>query len=437
MKPEGEEYLKKMAKGYVSFFRGNMPYTFADRVDIGEIPDELLYTPLVRCKMDKFQDETYDNTKTEVDDSLERSSSAVSNFVFPTLNNSKSKIIGTYSTDGLNRFLATFKNYKTETLNKINKQIFNGKIKKEDLNNFIVETDNKSISGNILNLKYLEKFSTKFYTCLNNINKLYGDDASTSFVYSNLVKAGGIELFAEVLKENGYLEYEANGSYNINENTKDSVTGKTFEQYKKEKLDLKLFNPATYILITGGGEDGEDIPEIKQKVIREVFNNSVNKTGKFLKIVLGSKVMNEGVTLENVKEVHILDVHYNLGKVEQVIGRAIRMCKHQNVINDNYRFPKVNVYRYVISKGNNKLTSDENLYRKAELKFLLVKKVERTLKKVAIDCPLLLNGNMFPEEVEKYKDCKYPTLENKKKDIKYVQQFVILKNVILNVMKKI
>jgi len=415
MKPEGEDYLKKMAKGYVSFFRGNMPYTFADRVDIGEIPDELLFTPLVRCKMDKLQDETYDNTKTEVDDSLERSSSAVANFVFPTLNNSKSKIVGTYSTDGLNRFLATFKNYKTETLNKINKQIFNGKIKKEDLNNFIVETDNKGLSGSILSLKYLDKFSIKFHTCLTNLNKLYGEDASTAFVYSNLVKAGGIELFAEVLKENGYLEYESNGSYNINENTIDSVTGKIFQQYKKEKLDLKLFNPATYILITGGGDDGEDIPEIKQKVIREVFNNSVNKSGKFLKIVLGSKVMNEGVTLENVKEVHILDVHYNLGKVEQVIGRAIRMCKHQNVINDNYRFPKVNVYRYVISKGNNKLTSDENLYRKAELKFLLVKKIERTLKKVAIDCPLLLNGNMFPEEVEKYKDCKYPTLENKKK----------------------
>ena len=45
-------------------------------------------------------------------------------------------------------------------------------------------------------------------------------------------------------------------------------------------------------------------------------------------------VMNEGVTLENVREIHILDVHYNLGKVEQVIGRGIRMCKHQAIITD-------------------------------------------------------------------------------------------------------
>ena len=53
--------------------------------------------------------------------------------------------------------------------------------------------------------------------------------------------------------------------------------------------------------------------------------------------------MNEGVTLENTREVHILDVHYNLGKVDQVIGRAIRQCKHQNVITDNYRYV---IYKY-------------------------------------------------------------------------------------------
>ena len=63
--------------------------------------------------------------------------------------------------------------------------------------------------------------------------------------------------------------------------------------------------------------------------------------------------MNEGITLENIREIHILDVHYNLGKVDQVIGRGIRMCKHLAVINDNNRFPKVNVYRYVagLKKG--------------------------------------------------------------------------------------
>ena len=263
----------------------------------------------------------------------------------------------------------------------------------------------------------MKQFSIKFYKCISRLEKLVEGykGAGTSFIYSNLVKAGGMELFAEALRVNGYLEYSMNSNdYNINDETIDSRTGKTFGQFKKEKLNLSDFNPATFLIVTGGDEAGDEISEVKQKIIREVFNVPENKTGKMIKIVLGSKVMTEGVTLENVKETHILDVHYNLGKVHQVIGRAIRMCKHSAVINDNNRFPTVNVYRYVVSL-NGELSSDENLYRKAELKYLLVKKVERILKEIAIDCPLLLHGNKFPEEIKKYKGCVPPTLENKKK----------------------
>nr|QFG74271.1 MAG: type III restriction enzyme, res subunit [Megaviridae environmental sample] len=419
LKPGGIEYFKKMANGYISYFRGNMPYTFADRIDKGEIPEELLYTPLIRCYMESFQKKSYDKTKEIAADSLERSSSAVANFVFPGLNSDNTKLKGLYSTDGLSKFINQFQNYKNKTLNLINSEIFNNKLEKNILDNFIKETDNKLINGDILKLKYLKYFSTKFYTCINNLNKLFKTDnnsiSKTGFVYSNLVKAGGIELFAECLKENGYLEYNLNFSnYIIKDETIDAVTGMTFKDYKLKKLNLKFFNPATYLLITGGNEDGDDLPEIKQKIIRNTFNNIENRTGKFIKLILGSKVMNEGVTLANVGDVHLLDVHYNLGKVEQVIGRAIRMCKHQDIIDDKNRFPEVNVYRYVISIKN-KITSDEDLYRKAELKFLLVKKIERAIKTIAVDCPILYHGNKFPEEIEKYKNCKFPTLENKKK----------------------
>ena len=93
--------------------------------------------------------------------------------------------------------------------------------------------------------------------------------------------------------------------------------------------------------------------------------------------------MNEGITLKNTKEIHILDVHYNLGKLEQVIGRGIRMCMHQDLVTNEYRYPEVNVYRYVVSLKN-KLSTDENLYKKAELKYLLVKETEKVLKQLLI-----------------------------------------------------
>jgi DNA polymerase III delta prime subunit len=429
-KPNGEEHLKEKARGYISFFRGNIPYTFAKKIDKGVIPNGLLFTHVIKSFMEPFQYNTYLETTEKFEDTLDRASSAAANFVFPGLNKEKNKLFGYHSTEGMNTVISQIETDGSKLKSLINKTLFNNKLSKDIEDNFIIVNDNKTITGNILKKEYLKFFSIKFYKVIKRLDKLFNNksdkQSGTAFIYSNLVKAGGIEIFAEALVQNGYLEYQENyRNYNIKDDTIDYLTGKQYIEFKKENK-VSQFKPATFILITGGvDEGGEDIPEIKQKYIREVFNNADNIEGRNIKLCLGSKVMNEGVTLENVKEIHILDVHYNLGKVDQVIGRGIRMCKHINSVNEMNRFPKVNVYRYVVSikpenkliltkkdKINSKLSTDEILYQKAELKYLLVKQVEHSLKEIAVDCPLLLHGNMFPEEIEKYKGCVYPTLEN-------------------------
>ena len=414
LKPEGLEYLKEKAKGYISFYRGNIPYTFAKRIEKGEIPPGLLFTHVIRCYMENFQENVYIKTKENIDDTLDRTSSAAANFVFPGLNSEKNDIQGYHSTEGLNIILQQLNVDGAKLRSLINKKIFNNKLSKDVEENFIFESEEKNISGNILKLEYLRYFSVKFYKIIKRLNKLVeGNKGShTAFIYSNLVRAGGMELFAECLRQNGYLEYQENKkNYDIKDNTIDYKTGKTYAEFKKEKRGGE-FKPAIFILITGSiDESGEDISEVKQKIIKDVFNHSDNIDGKNIKFCLGSRVMNEGVTLKNCTEVHIIDVFYNLPKVEQVIGRAVRMCVHKDSINDNNKFPKVRVYRYVISQQK-ELTTDELLYKKAEEKYLLVKQIERALKETAIDCPLLLNANMFPEEVEKHKGCVPPTAEN-------------------------
>ena len=415
-KSGGLQYLQQMAQGYVSFFRGSIPYTFAKRIDKGVIPNKMLFTPVVKCMMEEFQLNVYNDTIEKYEDTLDRKSSAVANFVFPALSNDKKSIIGVYSAEGINMVKNQLKSNKNLLLQMINKKFFNGKIKSDDEKNIIYESESKILTGYILKKQYLRKFSIKFYKCLKRLDKLVEGKKGpgTAFIYSNLVRVG-IDLFQEILLQNGYLEFnEDSKNYDIKDDTLDYRTGMTWKEYQKSKQDNSLFKPATFISVTGKNEENIDvIPEQKQKIIRDVFNNPENKSGSMIKIILGSKVMNEGVTLENTREVHILDVHYNLGKVDQVIGRAIRQCKHQNVITDEYRYPKVNIYRYVVAlkKG---LSTEEELYRKAEKKYLLIKKVERGLKEVSFDCPLLLHGNVFPEEREKYKNCVSPTLENKK-----------------------
>ena len=153
-------------------------------------------------------------------------------------------------------------------------------------------------------------------------------------------------------------------------------------------------------------EKAELISEDKKRILDMVHNTIENKEGKYIKLVLGSKVMNEGISMKNVGEVHIIDVYFNLGKVDQVVGRAIRWCSHYDLMGKDNVYPYVNVYKYAVAldKSGDILSTEEELYQKAEQKYVLIKKIERAMKEVAIDCPLNIHGNIFGEEVREYKD---------------------------------
>lgn len=417
-KKGGIEYLKKMANGYVSYLRGADPVTFAKHVEKGTRPRELLFTKVIQCTMEPFQYNIYGKISRDEEDTLDRRSEAVASVVFPGLNENKTGIKGYFGIEGISVVMDQLKTHKRELNELIAKEI----LKDESITdiNLLQISENKTLTGDIFKKKYLKNFSVKFHRALTNVNKLvWGEKGPrTAFIYSNLVRVG-IEIFQEVLIQNGYLEFQENpADYIITDDTVCYYCGKPFNMHqgdllKKHNLPEHKFHPATFVLVTGGSSDeSEDlIPEDKQRIIRYVFNDIDNKEGKHIKFILGSKVMNEGISLFHVSEVHILDVYFNLGKVEQVIGRAIRRCSHYKLMNKKNPYPTVDVYKYaVVVKGE--LSSELELYRKAELKHVLIKKVERALKETAIDCPLNMPGNIFPEELEKFKDCRQPSLDH-------------------------
>ena len=411
----GIEYLKKMTKGYVSYLRGGDPLTMAKRVDMGQVGNGMMFTKITSCHMSEFQHIAYDSTVALMD-VLDRNSAAVANFAFPKLDENRN-LIGAYGIEGVN----TVKNQLKLHGDLLNKKIALDILKDPSLKNSndLIYLNDKTnmITGKILHMDHLRNFSTKFYECLKNLNDLIysKSGAVTAFVYSNLVVVG-VDVFQEVLLMNGYLEYSHNyNNYKIDENTRCYYCGKNNLSHSKTASKDKehTFRPATFVTVTGKSSDEAEtvIPEEKQQILDNVFSNVDNIDGKFIKFVVGSRVMNEGLSLHNVKEVHILDVYYNLSKVDQTIGRAIRHCRHYDIMDELNPYPEVKVYKYCVSLDKNnssKLSSEEELYRKAELKYLLVKKVERAIKEVAIDCPLNRNGNIYPEEIEQYKNCVEP-----------------------------
>ena len=146
IKPGGLDYLKDKAKGYISFYRGSIPYTFAKRIDNGKIPEGMLFTPVIKCSMEPFQYKTYIETTAKFDDTLDKSSTAAANFVFPGLDKDRTKLQGQYSTEGMNTVLAQIQTDGNKLRSLINKELFNGKLTKGEEENFILETENKNIT---------------------------------------------------------------------------------------------------------------------------------------------------------------------------------------------------------------------------------------------------------------------------------------------------
>lgn len=422
-KEGGLDYFKKMATGYISYLRGADPITFAKRVEVGAVPDGLLFTKVIKCDMLPFQQNAYDNSiLINADDVLDRKSEAVANLVLPALSPDKKSLVPAYGTEGI----TTLKNQIKLNQELLNKRITSDLLKNmKDSDDLINITDNqKNITGLIYKLENLKHFSIKFYTAINNLNLLVEGKKGprTAFVYSNLVKVG-IEPFEEMLKVNGYLEFQENSdNYNVVGSTVCYYCGKPYDEHKHDDTNkTHEFHPATFLKVTGKSVDDlvEVIAEDNKRLLDTYFSTPENKYGRYMKFVLGSKVMSEAISLRNVAEVHILDVYFNLGQVDQIIGRAIRDCSHHALINDNYRHPEVHVFKYVVSSGKKgELSREEDLYKKSELKYIMIKKIERAMKEVAIDCPLNYKRNIFPEEIKEHENCVEPlnlTKDNKDK----------------------
>ena len=422
---DGLELLKQYCNGYVSYYRGWNPLLFAKQHDMGIIPKNLLFTYVFQCFMEQYQQKIYKWLSKNVnideiqnEEALDISIIAACNFVFPYIGNDK-ELEFTYGLKGLNKLLLQLNSDNKNFLLNLLVDKFNfDNIDKELI---LYSTKKNNISGKIFEKKYVKFFSIKFYNILLNLQNIFEStenktESRTCFIYSNLVK-NGIELMESLLINNGYLEFDEKQNYNITDDTIDYRTGLKYSEYKKLNT-LISFSPATYIIFVGNSNLNEYVlPEEKKRLLDDVFNHENNIDGKNIKIILGSRIMTEGVTIDNLWDIHILDVHYNLSKTIQVIGRGIRQCRHYKYYLKNKLPPVVNVYKYVSCIMNsNDNWAEESIYMRWELKYISIKQAERALKEIAIDCPLLYNHNVFKNEIIEHKNClDYNDLLNGKK----------------------
>jgi SNF2 family DNA or RNA helicase len=218
-------------------------------------------------------------------------------------------------------------------------------------NKKINEDGLKSFTGKHLSLDNLQKYSIKFFK----IFKKIATSPGPVFVYSNFLEYGGLKAFAKVLEYNGYSDYA------------------DFGEGKKR-----------FAYFTG------DEQKLYKEEIKHVYNQKNNINGSKLKILLLSSAAKEGLSLKNVRQVHILEPYWNHNRLEQIIGRALRYCSHAQLPEEE-RFVKV--YIYIAVHENETQTVDQYIYKLAERKQKLIKAFEEAIYSVAVDCELNKNAN--------------------------------------------
>jgi superfamily II DNA or RNA helicase len=222
-------------------------------------------------------------------------------------------------------------------------------------NRSIGEKGFSSLTGSNLSKHNMVKYSKKFYKILSKINRAEGP----TFVYSNFKDIGGIRSFIQYLEYNGYKDYRKDG-------------------------------PGKKRFAIWSGDESHNVKE----EIKYVFNKKDNADGKMIKIMLGSPSIKEGVSLLRVSQVHIMEPYWNMARMLQIIGRAIRFCSHKDVPRNRR---KVEVYLYLSTYPGEK-TTDENIWAMAQRKQLIIDKFEKLLKESAIDCKLFYHRNVYKKE---------------------------------------
>jgi hypothetical protein len=106
-----------------------------------------------------------------------------------------------------------------------------------------------------------------------------------------------------------------------------------------------------------------------------------------VKVVIGTSIASEGLDLKNIREVHIMEPHFHLNKIKQVVGRAQRKCSHVS-LPPSKRNLTVYLHTAIDPSDPETETVDMWMYRMGEKKQVTMDKVQNILIQNSIDYEL-------------------------------------------------
>ena len=412
LSPDAENILMKRVRHYVSFLRGSNPISFPAVFEVTHPKVAKLYkflntiylpkpkydisrnsmtnqksiklTTLIQCPMSSYHYKNYVQAITDMDRKKNvawKADQYLCTIVYPA--------VGDVAKAGKEGFDSAFRLVR--------------KAKTRGDREFRYQAHCKGF----LQPHQLAKFSSKYAQILKNILVSPG----IAFVYCDNIDIG-VETIAMILDSAGY-EKMGGGHYLHDHdcapaNRICSICNRT----RSDKVHIKnghRFQQARYVVIQQA-ETGQS----NQDTIN-ALNNYTNRHGADVKIILGSPVTKESLDFHFIRQVHVASAWYNMSRIMQIIGRAVRNCSHAQLDKDDRN---VTVFRYCTSPPLKPVagvpgiflnieTADEKFWRLAEGKDVVIKKIERLMKKIAFDCQMNKKANVFDTDQDYSRDCDY------------------------------
>jgi len=256
-----------------------------------------------------------------------------------------------------------------------------------------------------LSKTHLGDYSPKFVELLNQL--LDEGNKGLHLIYSQFRTIEGVGILKLILEANGFAEFKlkktgANWEIVNNEEDKGKPTFVLYtgtETAEEKELIRNIYNGSWDL-----------VPPTISAQLKEIHEN--NLYGEIIKIFMITSSGAEGINLKNTRFVHLVDPYWHMVRMEQVIGRARRICSHQELPED-MRTVKVFLYLAVLSeeqktsKNNIELrirdvskkdhktpfTTDESLFEIASIKDKTNKTILKAVKETAIDCSVYAGKN--------------------------------------------
>lgn len=333
--PTAESQFRTLCENYVSFVRGENPFTFPFRLPP---PDNMIAKP----------DRTHDSNGKKI--SVQRkyltlTAAPLSQFQESIVKDLRLKALAEP------RVVCVYPENKNfgETFKKEDgKYIYNGE--------------------QFLSPSKVATYSAKFASILKCIQESKG----VVFVYSNLVESGA-QLFSMCLEEHGFKS--AIGS---------ALLGAT-------SGEVPAGSKGQYALFTSETTDAD----IKKTLAR--LRRRENANGDEIRIIVASPKVSEGVDFRYVRQIHVLDPWFNMSRIEQVVGRGMRTCSHSLLpFEEQNCTVYLHVCRFSSGKRE---ALDEHIYREyAERKAIAIAKVKKAVMQSAMDCNLERPVNALPQD---------------------------------------